>query len=67
MTSVDVSVLILSREMNDLSTAVLIAGIVKIKVTSFGAFGSASFSELMLTYAVCCCYFYPIVTKLEFS
>jgi len=53
VTSGDVSVLILSRGMNDLSTVALIAGIVKIKVTSFGASDSASFSELMLTYAVC--------------
>jgi len=53
VTSGYISVLILSRGMNDLATAALIAGIVKIKVTSFGASDSASFSEMMLTYAVC--------------
>jgi hypothetical protein len=50
VTSGDVNVLILSREMNELSTAALIAVIVKIKVISFGASGSASFSALMLTF-----------------
>jgi hypothetical protein len=41
-------VLILFRAENDLSADALVAGIIKIKLTSFEASGSASFSSLVI-------------------
>jgi hypothetical protein len=46
-------VLIISTAVNGLSTAALGAGLDKIKLTSFDTSGSASFSLIVMTYAIC--------------